>query len=183
MLYSIKDYWIMIDDEDYDKVYEVRWTPRKTNKYVYFSNASSGKCFYLHRVIMNCPKGLVVDHINGDTLDNRKANLRNCTNRENLQNTHKIRKIKTRETVIGNNGLEYPYKYTYRGVYKDKIAGKWQVQISAKGKRYFLGSYKDIKMAAIIYIRAASLLRYEEEVYSDDLIEYLERKHNYSVNY
>ncbi len=45
-----------------------------------------GKNINMHRLIMSCPKELVVDHINHDTLDNRRINLRNCTARENSQN-------------------------------------------------------------------------------------------------
>lgn len=43
-------------------------------------------CIKMHRFIMNCPRDKVIDHINHDTLDNRKSNLRICTHFENQQN-------------------------------------------------------------------------------------------------
>ena len=72
----------------------------------------------MHRVIMDCPKGLVVDHIDGNTLNNRRSNLRICTFGENLRNqrprTNRIRKsaykgvcwLETRQRWIANCGLD-----------------------------------------------------------------------------
>lgn len=58
----------------------------KCGLYVDAKNRETGKRIKLHRLIMNCPKNMVVDHINHNTLDNRKCNLRICTTQENSLN-------------------------------------------------------------------------------------------------
>ena len=76
-----------IDDEDY-KLLE-GWkisVIRMQGKYYYIQLYKNGKKQYLHRLIMGNPKGLVIDHINHNTLDNRKCNLRAVTPAENYYN-------------------------------------------------------------------------------------------------
>jgi len=75
---------------------------------------------YLARVLLNAPKGLVVDHKNHNTLDNRRANIRLATIAENGQN----RKLDKDSTT----GI--------RGVYYDKHANRWRVEVEVRGKRY-----------------------------------------------
>lgn len=50
---------------------------------------------YLHRLITGCPRGLTVDHINGDPLDNRRANLRIATQEQQNQNQRRPRRSRT----------------------------------------------------------------------------------------
>ena len=90
-----------------------------------YNNKIDGKgVIKLHRLVSNCPDGMVVDHINHDTLDNRKQNLRICTVFENQQN---LRSKKTEQT-----GVYYRY-------YKNN--GKWCANITKNKKRY----YKEFK--------------------------------------
>ena len=98
------------------------------------------KYMYLHREIMNAPKKLLVDHENGDSLDNRRANLRLATH---LQNMHNRRKIKSKTASI------------YIGVYFDKRMDKWGAKIRHQGKRIYLGSFKSEIEAAKAYDAAA----------------------------
>lgn len=78
-----------IDLEDVEKVKDHSWVaikhPHVNNFYIYLN--SSTKHLKLHRYLMNCPEKLVIDHINHDTLDNRKCNLRICTIAENNKNS------------------------------------------------------------------------------------------------
>jgi hypothetical protein len=60
----------IIDEEDYDKVCIYKW--RLSNGYA----IGGPKTIKLHRFIMNAENGLMIDHINGNKLDNRKSNLR-----------------------------------------------------------------------------------------------------------
>lgn len=71
-----------IDREDYPLVRQVSWRYNKG----YAEGKVGGKTTALHRFILKAPRDLVVDHINHDTLDNRKANLRVITVQENSFN-------------------------------------------------------------------------------------------------
>lgn len=78
----------IIDDDDFDKVSKYKW------HYVRFGYACAnpawkGPSLRMHRIIMDAKEGQVVDHVNGDRLDNRKANLRFCTQSQNLMNRRK----------------------------------------------------------------------------------------------
>lgn len=82
----------LIDIDDIEKIEKYKWSA-KYNKNVGFygqtqerNNRKNRKSIKLHRYIMNCPDNLVVDHINHNTLDNRKCNLRNVTQLENSRN-------------------------------------------------------------------------------------------------
>lgn len=82
-------FFAIIDEDDIEKVKHLRWHVELRNNGDFYV-AESNNSILLHRIITNCPKHLVVDHKNHNTLDNRKCNLKICTQKENLQN----RKIK-----------------------------------------------------------------------------------------
>lgn len=96
---EVKD--VLIDTEDLEKVKESTkntfYGHRKGNGL--YPTALIGKVdgvkkyVRIHRVIMDCPEGLVVDHISGNTLDNRKSNLRICTHKENRKNINRYYNI------------------------------------------------------------------------------------------
>jgi hypothetical protein len=71
-------------------------------KNYYVIGFSNGKQIKMHRFITKCPSGLVVDHINRNTLDNRKENLRNISTAENARNTKVYKNNKT-----GIKGVSY----------------------------------------------------------------------------
>lgn len=78
-----------IDTEDLDVIRGFAWMHANTG---YFVNRRNGKTSLLHRMIMNASDGLVVDHINHDKTDNRKSNLRLCTQKENCRNKKDVPK-------------------------------------------------------------------------------------------
>lgn len=121
--------FFIFDLEDYEKIKEYRWF--LSNGYVSSHNKEEGSIFRLHRFIMACPEGLVVDHINHNKLDNRKCNLRICSHAENNRN---IRRRK-------NNKSGYP------GV--DLVKSKrWIARIGYNNEVIYLGTY-DTKEEAI----------------------------------
>tara|TARA_B100001094_G_C17801896_1_gene609519 strand:- start:76 stop:648 length:573 start_codon:yes stop_codon:yes gene_type:complete len=91
---ELSDKYALVDDEDYEGIVEAkdkRGKPRKW--YCHNNNSKTGDYAMggsrrdsIHRLVMGNPKGMCVDHINGDTLDNRKENLRVCTRSQNSQN-------------------------------------------------------------------------------------------------
>lgn len=95
----------------------------------------------LHRLIASPAPGQVVDHINADKLDNRRQNLRACTNTENLRNRRKGR---------GSS--------QYKGVYRHTQTKNWVAQIGNAGKRKNLGSFSTELEAALCYDAAARAL-------------------------
>lgn len=95
----------------------------------------------IHRLLTNAPKGLDVDHINGNSLDNRMSNLRVCVHSKNTKN-RKINKDN---------------KSGYKGVVADSaVVGKpWRATIKNGGKTHYLGRYQFIEDAAKAYDSAA----------------------------
>lgn len=87
----------LIDIEDIEKIkdyyWNIRYDKRHPNCVPYVESRKNNKRVHLHRLIMDCPVGLVVDHINGNNLDNRKRNLRIITQNENRLNNHKSKNI------------------------------------------------------------------------------------------
>lgn len=86
---------------------------------------------HLHRLIMNCPEGMVVDHVNHDTFDNRKQNLRVCTQSQNMKNLQ----------MYSSNTSGH------RGVNFHKLTQKWQASIQANMKQIHLGLHEKIEDA------------------------------------
>ena len=113
---------VLVDDNDYDKVVAAVWWKQASG---YIINKDG---MYLHRMIMGNPDEMVVDHINGDKLDNRKENLRICTRRENVINSR----------VSKNNTTGY------HGVSYMRHIGKYRAYIFTNGKQIYLGSYTNI---------------------------------------
>lgn len=93
----------------------------------------------LHRIIMKASDNMVVDHIDGNPLNNRKSNLRICTRPENSRN-QRIRNDNTSK---------------YKGVSLDKSRKKWLGYIGVNGKKTYLGSYNTKEDAAKAYNEAA----------------------------
>lgn len=143
---DIKGYTVLIDDEDYELVSKQTFQPDiKTNR-IYFLYHVRGNgqdtTKSLHRLIMGDPKGKLIDHKNGNTLDNRKSNLRICSHSENACNA-RARKETSK----------------YKGVHlfksREKCRKKWRAIIKKNKKVYSLGLFENEVEAAKAYDLAA----------------------------
>jgi hypothetical protein len=75
-----------VDDADYDVVTKYKWRLQRGGKNRYAVAYIDGKAAFMHRLIMNAAKGKVIDHKDGDGLNNQRENLRFCTRAQNFQN-------------------------------------------------------------------------------------------------
>ena len=69
-----------VDVEDYDWLSQYKWCAAKDRETFYAHRGSNGIAVSMHRAIMHAPKGVICDHKNHNGFDNRKSNLRLCTN-------------------------------------------------------------------------------------------------------
>lgn len=99
----------------------------------------------LHRIIAKTPEALHTDHINRNTLDNRRANLRICTPAQNARNAKP----------------PHPTSSQYKGVYFDSGRKKWGAAIRYAGRVRWIGRYRSEADAACAYNHAASKLQGE----------------------
>lgn len=137
---------ILVDEED-AHLFENRtirvWTSKRHNSvYAFLFDPKTKELTRLHRLIMQPKVHEVVDHINGNALDNRKQNLRITTQRGNNKNAAKRRNAKTSK---------------YKGVHFSKVYKNkpWIAQIQVDGKKQGLGYYVTEREAAEAYNRAA----------------------------
>ena len=124
------------DLEDYELIKDYCWHISKG--YVTTLDRTTGKRILLHRLVMHPENDEVVDHINRDKLDNRKANLRVCTSSDNAKNRG------TRKNNVSG----------VTGVIWNKQASKWEARINMRGKRIHLGVFTDINEAIKVRIHS-----------------------------
>lgn len=141
--------YALVDEEDFDFINQFRWQAIYKPNSNYFIATKADKRIngkqrhtYMHRLIMNAPTGLDIDHINHDGLDNRKCNLRLCTKKENRMN------IKKKESRWGYKGIDF----------RDSNKNKWIAQIKFNKKSIYIGCYPDKISAAKAYDEKAKEL-------------------------
>lgn len=136
----------IIDADDLEKVLKHHWNMSKKG-YIYskFMENKISKIVYIHRLVLGVKDKRIVDHINGNPLDNRKCNLRIVSRLENVWN-HK-------EFITNTSG--------FTGIKKNKKGKEWSAFIGYKNKYIHLGSF-DNKQDAINARKTAEIKYYGE---------------------
>jgi len=139
-----------IDTADYEWLNQWRWQALKRKSGGFYAVRTvtikgSPRAIYMHRLIMNTPPKKTTDHRNHRTLDNRRQNIRACTQAENLQNKKPLKNTKSRNVSCEK----------FKGVSWSKSKKRWIAQIGYKQKQYNLGAYDTPDRAAKAYDEAA----------------------------
>ena len=119
--------YAIVDPDDYERLTKYKWYAANNSGSFYALRGKwcgtvkkRSKSISMHRQIINAPNSLYVDHINHNTLDNRKANLRPATPAENARNAYYPKKNATSK---------------FRGVWFNKQTNKWRSQIMVDRKK------------------------------------------------
>ena len=128
----------LVDDEDYGKLNQYNWFADKSKNTYYAVRKETvshkkRKKIRMHQMLIDCPDGYVVDHIDGNGLNNQKENLRAVTIGQNQQNRH------VKKTSV------------YPGVSWVKSLNKWTARHQVNGKLRYLGVYSDEVLAFKAY--------------------------------
>lgn len=129
-----RGYITMVSPEDADLLSASNWWAEKSSTNFYARASIKSKQYRLHRLITGNPNS-EIDHISGNSLDNRRTNLRVATRQQNRANSR----------CRNKNG--------YKGITRQR--GKWRAQIVVNRKHISLGTYKTPQEAHAAYIEAA----------------------------
>ena len=158
-----KGFVAIVDDEDFDWLSKYKWsasvdkredqgnyTSARTTVYKYFEGYKWRRSVKMHRLIMEAKIGEIVDHVNGDPLDNRRSNLRICTAAENARNHKKQDLINKSPCSSRFKGVTLSTNKTPYGNYY-----YWRAQITVDGVNKYIGQYETEEEAACMYDLAA----------------------------
>jgi|SRR5688572_3424658 len=126
---------LLVDAEELERVSSIKW---RIHPQGYALGKANGQNTSLHRFVFGPTKASDIDHVNGNRLDNRKANLRACSHAQNIQ----------------NRGVDKRNRFGLKGV-SLTCTGKYGAEIRAFGKHVWLGSFDSPIDAAMAWDRAA----------------------------
>lgn len=133
------EYTAWVDDEDAERIRRFTWHIKKDGPRRYARYGRGKNSLRMHQmVIASWGRKMQIDHIDGDGLNNRKANLRHCTCSQNQMNRRP------------ENGRRF------KGYHLNKLLNKWRTQIRVNGKTIHVGLFDDEIAAAQAYDEAAT---------------------------
>ena len=137
-----------VDDDSYERLCVYKWHARKKvllNRTVWYAVRMAPRAngrqasVQMHREILGVAGSVLVDHRDGDTLNNQRGNLRPASRRQNKQNSHKQKACSSQ----------------FKGVCWDRKNEKWQAYIRISGGKRHLGLFDVEEVAAKTYDAAA----------------------------
>jgi hypothetical protein len=133
--------YAIVDIDDYERLAKYKWhlCDNGCSSYAFRWSGGTRKRVWMHREVVDIPEGLVCDHINHNSLDNRKANVRPATVSQNTCNARKRTKTSS----------------PYRGVNRDARSNRCRARIELNGRQIHLGTFDDQEQAAKAYDAAA----------------------------
>lgn len=133
----------IVDDKDFEYLNQFKWFAQKDG-YTWYAlrRGKQRKIVRMHRLLTGISKGKSIDHINGNGLDNRRENLRICTQQQNICNSRKRKNTSSK----------------YKGVSWYARGHKWAAYIQTKNKQKHLGYFDKAIEAALAYNTAAKKL-------------------------
>lgn len=132
----------IVDDEDFKVISKFKWRYHLSGGYAsrnFLSEEGKQKTILMHRFIIGARPKEIVDHKNGNGLDNRKSNLRICTHAQNIQN----QKLHANNTS-GAKGVDWLPKKK-----------RWRSRIQANKRGYVIGTYRTLDEAVAAYDAAS----------------------------
>jgi hypothetical protein len=148
------DFKVFVDSDDIDMLQKYHWGITKSRSYIYayerfyvYTQSNKAKGLQIQRLIMGCPKGMVVDHIDGNTMNNCKNNLRVCTRDQNNINKKMFKNNKT-----GHTGVHYV---------TENYNNRWLANIRLNNKLICLGYYSTYEEA--VKVREEAEKKYHGE--------------------
>lgn len=151
--------YALINDQDFEKVKGYRWWNARGYARSEVRIGEKKICIWMHRLIANTPDGMVCDHRNNITLDNRRSNLRNTTQDRNLQ----------------GQKPQSPKTSRYKGVFWDKRSHRWVARVISRNKSHHLGLF-DSEIAAAAAYNAKAIELFGDHARPNDLTGEIDRK-------
>lgn len=134
-----KGKFALVDDRDFEFLNQWRWQyTRNSRGYGYAMRSEKGRTIRMHRQILKAKVGDIIDHRNGNGLDNQRENIRFCSRSQNAMN----RKIQKNNTSL------------VPGVWFKKKNKSWEVGIKINRKYVYLGLFKEKKEAIRVRLQA-----------------------------
>jgi len=130
----------LVDDEDYERVSAHGWCLHVSRDYQRAVSRINSILVSMADFILKVDSRQEIDHVNHDTLDNRRSNIRPCTRSQNLMNARKR---------TGNCTSQF------KGVWRDKTAQTWHAEITVSGETIRIGTSSNEREAAGMYNHAA----------------------------